>query len=86
MDSEKTWQPSRGHVLAGYFGPARSAELVDSEKTCRVLRVAMPTTNWEERKQSLHYYYYSLERFFLSQRLDDLQSILVLLLLNHSAD
>ena len=59
--------------------------LMDSEK----LRLAFAIGNsndGEKRKQSQHYYCYSLEHFFLSQRLDDLQSIFVLLLLNHSAD
>ena len=44
----------------------------------------MPTTNWKIRKQSPHYYYYSLERFFLSQTLDTLQSTLLLQMLDSS--
>ena len=49
----------------------------------------MQATNWKKRNSlcsipitlKTH-----LERFFLSQRLEDHQSIFVLLLLNHSAD
>ena len=39
----------------------------------------MPTTNWEVKKQSPHYFYYSLERFFIAKRLRDLRSLLLLL-------
>ena len=45
----------------------------------------MPTTNWEIRKQSPHYFYYSLERFFLSRKLGDLQYMLLLQMLNLSS-
>ena len=39
----------------------------------------MPTTNWEVKKQSPHYFHYSLERFFMSKQLRNLRSLLLLL-------
>jgi hypothetical protein len=41
--------------------------------------LAMPTVNWEECLQSYHYDHYSLERFLMSQTIDNLQMLLLLL-------
>ena len=50
-----------------------------------VLRVAMPTVNWEECPQSVHYYHYSLERYLMSQTIDNLQMLLLLLISNSAS-
>ncbi len=47
-----------------------------------VLRMAMPTVNWEECPQSVHYYHYSLELFLMLQTIDNLQMLLLLLISN----
>ena len=39
----------------------------------------MPTTNLEVKKQSFHYLYYSLERFFMAKQLRNFRSLLLLL-------
>ena len=42
----------------------------------------MPTTNWELRKQSPHYLFYSLESFRMVQKLRKLRFLLLLLILD----
>ena len=47
-----------------------------------VLKSGMLTTNWEVRKQSPHYLFYSLERFRMVQKLRKLRFLLLLLILD----
>ena len=74
MDFDKTWQPSQqGFVVTfwpvHYFvEPAKPEKLVDFEKQppCFASGNVVCERNRESRKQSLHYFYYSLEHMFWS--------------------
>ena len=43
--------------------------------------MAMPTVVWEPQKQSSHHLFFSLERLYLLQTVEDLQSLLILFIL-----
>jgi hypothetical protein len=83
MDSAKGKLPSQlgfgGHVLRAFGQRRRRVCLwIPPAGLNSVLREAMPTVNWEECPQSVHYYHHSPERLLMPETIDDLQMILLI--------